>query len=108
MKFHFESNQPYQLRAIEAVADLFRGQSRTLVDFGDFELGQVWGPVANRLNLDEDQLLANLRAVQKRNGLSEDGRLECIEDGAARFPNYSVELETGTGKTYVYLRTALE
>ena len=39
--------------------------------------------------------------------LSPDESLQCIEE-AVRFPNFSVEMETGTGKTYVYLRTALE
>ena len=54
--------------------------------------------------------------VQKRLGIPEDGKLELIEETirtargneSIRFPNFSVEMETGTGKTYVYLRTALE
>src|SRR5262245_51940280 len=113
MRFQFDGNQRYQLRAIEAVADLFRGQPRVSIDF---EWGQVFNAVANRLDLGVDQLLANLHAVQQRNALPLDAKLECIEetirtasgDKTARFPNFSVEMETGTGKTYVYLRTALE
>ena len=79
-------------------------------------MGQVYGPVSNRLDLDDERLLANLHSVQARNGLSNDSQLEQIEETirtprgneTVRFPNFSIEMETGTGKTYVYLRTALE
>ena len=116
MRFQFDGNQAFQLRAIEAVADLFRGQPRVTPDFSTFEFGEVFSPVNNRLDLAEDQMLANLHAVQKRLGIPEDERLETIEETirtargneSARFLNFSVEMETGTGKTYVYLRTALE
>jgi type III restriction enzyme len=116
MRFQFDPNQAYQLRAIEAVADLFRGQARVLPDFDTFELGAIFSPVANRLDLNDAQLLANLHAVQKRYIIPEDEKLEYIEERittvrgseTARFLNFSVEMETGTGKTYVYLRTALE
>jgi len=116
MRFQFDGNQAYQLRAIEAVADLFRGQPRVSPDFSTFEFGDIFSPVSNRLNLAEDQILANLHAVQHRHSIPEDGKLECIEetirtargDESVRFSNFSVEMETGTGKTYVYLRTALE
>ncbi len=72
--------------------------------------------VPNRMDLDETTLLANLRAVQNAGGLPMDGALRLLEGAAGtesgpqpvRFPNFSVEMETGTGKTYVYLRTILE
>lgn len=116
MRFQFDGNQTYQLRAIEAVADLFRGQPRVTVDYDSFEMGEVLGPVPNRLDLSHEALLANLQAVQKRFALTEDSKLEMIEEEiktargttTCSFPNFSVEMETGTGKTYVYLRTALE
>jgi type III restriction enzyme len=64
----------------------------------------------------ETEVLRNLKHVQKQNSIRPDTELECIAetirtpDGEeeVRFPNFSVEMETGTGKTYVYLRTALE
>lgn len=116
MRFQFDGNQAYQLRAIEAIADLFRGQPRITPDLHAFELGNIFSPVNNRLDLDDAQLLSNLNAVQKRLAIPEDQRLEFLEETirtargekAARFLNFSVEMETGTGKTYVYLRTALE
>jgi type III restriction enzyme len=64
MRFQFDGSQPFQLRAVEAVADLFRGQPRIVVDYWAFKFGQMFSPIANRLDLSDDQLLANLRAVQ--------------------------------------------
>lgn len=115
MEFRFDAHQDYQLRAIQAITDLFEGQPR-------IETGVSFAPtggfvaVANRLDLDETQLVENLRRVQTQNGISLDDELECteakVETGdvtkEVRFPNFSVEMETGTGKTYVYIRTALE
>ena len=116
MRFQFDGNQAFQLRAIEAVADLFRGQPRVTIDYGTFQFGELFSPLANRIDLDEPQLLANLHAVQNRAALPLDTKLQLIVDTirtargeqAVRFPNFSVEMETGTGKTYVYIRTALE
>ena len=116
MKFQFDGNQSHQMPAIASVADLLQGQSPIGIDYDRFELGQVYGPVSNRLDIDDERLLANLHSVQDRNGLPNDKQLEQIEetirtprgDETVRFPNFSIEMETGTGKTYVYLRTALE
>src|SRR5581483_5051273 len=67
--------------------------------------------------LAEDKLLANLRAVQARNDIEISDPTAALEawdlyDGPAsrarRCPHFSVEMETGTGKTYVYLRTIFE
>ena len=116
MRFQFDGNQAFQLRAIESVADLLRGQPRNLVDFASADAGTLFGPPRNRLDLDDAQLLENLQAVQRQNGITPDTTLHTIEetintvfgDHLLRFPNFSVEMETGTGKTYVYIRTALE
>ena len=56
--------------------------------------------VGNRLALSDEEILDNLRAVQLRNGLAPS---ETLASG-----DFSVEMETGTGKTYVYLRTIFE
>lgn len=112
MKFRFDADQAYQINAIEAVAALFDGQAPHppgITPAG----GAITSP--NRLDLTPDDLLANLQAVQAERGLPPDGALETIGktvalydgDQEVSFPNVSVEMETGTGKTYVYLRTAL-
>lgn len=115
MKFRFDANQDYQLRAIEAISLLFEGQPRIEANLSFAPTGG-FAAVANRLDLDEAQLVENLRRVQAKNGMPLNEKLQCIEEkidsGDAprdvRFPNFSVEMETGTGKTYVYVRTALE
>ena len=56
--------------------------------------------VGNRLTLLDDEVLANLKNIQLRNGLPAS---ESLESG-----DFTVEMETGTGKTYVYLRTIFE
>lgn len=114
MKLHFEDpftdeRLDFQKHAIEATCDVFRGQEvcRTdftvVRDFGDqmrlpgieHDLG-----IGNRLNLLDDELLKNLNDIQLRHGLSPS-----LELGSGDF---TVEMETGTGKTYVYLRTIFE
>ncbi|MEI6342014.1 MAG: DEAD/DEAH box helicase family protein [Verrucomicrobiota bacterium] len=110
MKLYFEPNLDYQLQAIEAVCDLFRGQEtcrteftvtldaadkQARLGFAENDLG-----LGNRLTLLDDELLANLNAVQLRNGLPPTAALASGD--------FTVEMETGTGKTYVYLRTVFE
>ncbi len=116
MELRFDANQEFQVSAIEAVTDLFEGQPKVEFDL-QFSPGSGSAVgVANRLDLPESALLANLHRVQARNDLEVDGSLvyvkAAIETAAGaesvRFPNFSVEMETGTGKTYVYLRTIQE
>ena len=80
MRFQFDGNQAFQLRAIESVADLLRGQPRNLVDFASAEAGTLFGPPRNRLDLDDAQLLENLQAVQRQNGITADTTLQTIEE----------------------------
>lgn len=115
MLFKFDSNQDFQLDAIQSVVDLFEGQPR-LDARSTFALGKGFASIGNRLDLEESALFSNLGGVQERNEIALDSALEFIESSiqtsegerTARFVNFSVEMETGTGKTYVYIRTALE
>ncbi|MBI5366622.1 MAG: DEAD/DEAH box helicase family protein [Planctomycetes bacterium] len=111
MKLHFESDLDYQRAAVEAVCDLFRGQEicRTEFTVAPSGAGRDQLPLAfaqnelgigNRLRLLDDELLANLADVQLRNGLRPATALASGD--------FTVEMETGTGKTYVYLRTVFE
>ena len=114
MQFKFESNQDFQLQAIESVAKLFDGQRYTM---GQFDLdGGSLTAIPNNLELDNDAILQNLQQVQVDNDLTADEELLCIEETVpllgeeevVNFLNFSIEMETGTGKTYVYLRTIME
>ena len=115
MKFKFEANQDYQLKAIESVTNLLKGQSRVEAEL-QFENGTLFAAVPNCIDLDDETLLSNLKSVQAQNNLDEDVEIEHIEEKIVTatgertvcFPNFSVEMETGTGKTYIYLRTILE
>ena len=108
MKLHFEPNLDYQLQAIEAVCDLFRGQEICRTEFtvtkstraGIEDLYESRLGVGNRLTLLDDELQKNLGGIQLRNGLPPSASLASGD--------FTVEMETGTGKTYVYLRTIFE
>lgn len=108
MKLHFEPKLDYQLQAIDAVCDLFHGQEICRTEFTvTKDINQHMLPgmqsdlgIGNRLTLLDDELLANLHAIQLRNGLAPSPSLESGD--------FTVEMETGTGKTYVYLRTIFE
>lgn len=114
MKFKFDSNQQFQLRAIESVIKLFEGQHYVSAQY-DLNVDGL-AAIPNCLEIDVETILQNLQLVQEANDLSTDAELRFIEahipligeNTEVRFPNFSVEMETGTGKTYVYLRTILE
>ena len=103
MKLTFESNLGYQQEAIQAVVNLFEGQPRdinnSLSVLMNTELFNVDG-IGNQLMLSEEQLLANVQNIQENNNLKRSDSLDGL--------NFSIEMETGTGKTYVYLRTIYE
>lgn len=110
MKFRFEADLDFQIQAVNAVCDLFRGQE---VHKSEFAVTQIsltsqtddFDPstdpnTANILTLTQDEIYENLKDVQLRNGLPQSPELDSTD--------FTVEMETGTGKTYVYLRTIFE
>lgn len=104
MKLTFEPNLEYQQEAIGAVVGLFEGQMLEDSDYryGMQEDGQFdfIDGVGNHLALTDEQILANLQKVQEQNEVPVSESLDGM--------HFSVEMETGTGKTYVYLRTIYE
>ncbi|MBI2908723.1 MAG: DEAD/DEAH box helicase family protein [Chloroflexi bacterium] len=127
MKLQFDPNQQFQLDAIAAITELFVSQPQGPPEYSVIQVGDYGGlfagqartelGVANRLLMSEDKLLDNARAVQTRNDIEipePAAPLDAWElfdgpaDSARRCPHFSVEMETGTGKTYVYLRTIFE
>ncbi|PIS28585.1 MAG: DEAD/DEAH box helicase [Candidatus Marinimicrobia bacterium CG08_land_8_20_14_0_20_45_22] len=109
MKLHFDSKQEFQVEAIKAITDIFEGQSLSSGDF-EFAISQsgsmlTENGVGNKIDFsDLDQLSENIQNIQKRNELKLLSADEIQNNGW----NFSVEMETGTGKTYVYLRTIYE
>ena len=106
MKLHFEPDLDYQLAAIESVCDLFRGQEICRTEFtvtlprGELAFEENSLGIGNRLKLLDDEIHDNLKDVQLRGGLRPSSTLASSD--------FTVEMETGTGKTYVYLRTIFE
>ena len=104
MKLTFEPNLEYQQEAVGAVVGLFDGQTLEDSDYryGMRENGRIdfIDGVGNHLALTDEQLLANLQKVQQQNGIDVSDALDGM--------HFSIEMETGTGKTYVYLRTIYE
>ena len=106
MKLHFDPNQSFQLEAIQSVVELFDGQPLDTGEYA-FSLGEGASGVlmsengiGNNLVLEDEQILTNLRKVQKRNNIEQSQELSGL--------HFSIEMETGTGKTYIYLRTIYE
>ena len=103
MELKFDAGLDYQREAIRAVTDLFEGQSEGYVSSQEIKgMEYNWICLSNNLTLGPEDLEKNLRLVQKRHGLEESAPLK---SGAYDF---DIEMETGTGKTYVYLRSILE
>jgi len=115
MKLHFENpytddRLDYQRAAIDAVCDLFRGQEVFRTEFTvtrdaigpqqALAFAQSGLSIGNRLQLLDDELLTNLSDIQIKNGLRPSASLSSGD--------FTIEMETGTGKTYVYLRTVFE
>lgn len=104
IKFVIE-NLPYQNKAVESVINLFDGVVREFqgiyggnnraVKFYEKE------PGINKDIVSPTRLRENLKKVQLENNLF-------LSDYSIEGNNFSVEMETGTGKTYVYLKTILE
>ena len=105
MKIKFDSNQEFQLDAIRSVVDVLAGQPLTRAslqwqsDALGGELLTEMG-VGNSLALSDEAILRNVRKIQTGNELEPAAELQGL--------HFSVEMETGTGKTYVYLRTLFE
>lgn len=105
MRLKFDPNLQFQIDAVNAMAEVFYGQP---LSEGDLEIGfkrldwifQTELGIGNNLILDEAALLKNIHLVQEHNDL------EKVSSFQGR--HFSIEMETGTGKTYVYLRTIFE
>jgi len=106
MKLKFDPSLQYQQDAVNAVVGAFAGQPYVQTGAMAFQSLQIGGlfqtelGMANRLLLPDEEILGNVRAVQEANNIEKVAALQGRE--------FSVEMETGTGKTYVYLRTIFE
>ncbi|MGN1322235.1 MAG: DEAD/DEAH box helicase family protein, partial [Methanosphaera sp.] len=103
MKLKFNPNLDYQNEAVDAVVNLFEGQNSMQSYFtvtGQVGLYDAGTGVGNRLDISNDTILENLRKVQIFHRLPVSDSLSSLD--------FNIEMETGTGKTYVYLKTIFE
>ena len=121
----FDANLGFQLEAISAITDIFKGQKvcrsnfsvrkqnvedsfklkgETIPDQNDNDNKEESKPdvVAYMLMLSSEEILENVHAIQLKNGLEQSPA------DVVKTMNFSIWMETGTGKTYVYLRTVFE
>ena len=107
MKIQFDSTLQYQLDSIGSIVDIFQGQEKCDSNF------TVYSPAflnqqhkasfneigyGNRLTLSEGKLIENIQQIQLGNGLKPSSPKEVDRNHL----DFTVEMETGTGKTYVY------
>jgi len=104
MKLHFDPNQQFQRDAINSIVGVFEGQPLSHGDFSfSIDNKQILSPIGgigNQLTISEEQILKNVQNIQKKNLLPVSEKLDGM--------HFSIEMETGTGKTYAYLRTIYE
>ena len=112
MTLKFESDLEYQNEAVKSICDIFEGeeifQSNFSVAPTQGDTGKLWQSstigIGNSIKIIEEDMLTNIQRIQLRNGLPQSTTESFKKNGM----NFSVEMETGTGKTYVYLKTIFE
>ncbi|WP_027625586.1 type III restriction-modification system endonuclease [Clostridium lundense] len=113
MKLKFNSDLDYQKESISSIVNIFNGQTPAQSNFTVSALTDKAGTegklitdlgIGNKLELDEEDILKNVREIQLKNGLIPS----TLADLGKNDYKFTIEMETGTGKTYVYLRTIFE
>ncbi|MBD3338819.1 MAG: restriction endonuclease subunit R, partial [Candidatus Lokiarchaeota archaeon] len=101
MKLKFKI-QPYQTDATMAVVNCFAGQTKGARKELIGRIGMLTDEIFSnkRIELAEGDILKNVQEMQKEQGLKTSSHLEGL--------NFTIEMETGTGKTYVYTKTMYE
>lgn len=123
-EFKFNADQPHQKAAIDGILELFEGFTASQVE-GNIFSDEIFPNLPEHEALDEEWLSENLQYVQQQHnaayrdapvpmrglemGSEADGMmLEGVSNDSHRAPHFTIEMETGTGKTYVYFRTMHE
>ena len=111
MKLKFK-NQQFQADAASAIVDLFKGQEKlqstfeiTNIESVDLFNKDEFG-IGNVLKISKEELLENMHEIQRKNNLPLTD--DIVDENGALHLSFSEEMETGTGKTYVYTKTIFE
>ncbi len=123
MRFKFKV-QDYQTEAVESTVRIFEGQPKVeplsyirdlgrlkdsniqmkLTEEGKFESLDNQGFKNQELMIDDGTILDNVRKIQKKNNIKQSSTLVRSQGR----PAFDIEMETGTGKTYVFIKTMFE
>lgn len=120
MKLKFKQ-QDFQINAVKAIVDVFKRQpsqsNKFTIEIGQVTKGGITAAETKKLyekigyrnseiKITENQIEANIKAIQQGNEIKEITRIEkpTVNIGV----NLTIEMETGTGKTYTYIRTMYE
>ena len=129
MKLQFKE-QPFQLRAVKAVVDSFAGQTMQTGKFTlertkeilrkaknaetglqsieyEQEINESIGYRNRLISITESQVMQNIQNVQRQNELIESTAIERPKGEKSGY-HLTIEMETGTGKTYTYIRSMYE
>ncbi|MDD4049185.1 MAG: DEAD/DEAH box helicase family protein, partial [Clostridia bacterium] len=110
MKLIFDRDLDHQIKAIDSIVNIFEGNPTCQSNFTVANLrGQVGMyetnlGIGNKLDsrFDEEDIKKNVNFIQLKNGLAQSKEIKKNQY------HFTIEMETGTGKTYVYLRTIFE
>ncbi|MBF0231557.1 MAG: DEAD/DEAH box helicase family protein [Desulfamplus sp.] len=100
IKFQFDDKLPHQIEAIKSTVSLFDGLPKQLQGLYAGKKLLAGDESRNPRITMGSRMLENLRGLQLQNHI--------FTDDALYKGNFGIEMETGTGKTYVYLRTILD
>lgn len=118
--------QQFQIDVVKSLTAVFNGQVKQtslsyMMDMGKDEnvsLDIMNGFKNNPFNLSDIDILNNIKSIQKENGLLTDNKLKKMDiggkdkktkvDNSRKSLTLTVEMETGTGKTYTYIKTMYE
>lgn len=109
MKFNFTANLPHQIEAINSIINIFENvktrpgifslnKDVNLFNVNSDDYYECYGNRISSSNWKEI-ISENIKKIQRENG---------IDDNSDLSTTFDVEMETGTGKTYVYLRTIIK
>ena len=118
MKFKFQK-QKFQQDAVEAVCNVFKGESGGMFRYQsglvksefakydkNYKQEYIYGNQNNPIKISETQLLENINEVQKKFTVNKGVSL--TKSIVKNNINLTIEMETGTGKTYAYINTIYE
>lgn len=127
MKLQFKE-QDFQIQAVDAVVECFEGQTLKTNRFTlektaeilrkareqakgiatlEYEVEELIGYRNSTIQITDSQIFDNIVNVQRKHYLIENQKLDYVK-GAKIGYNLTIEMETGTGKTYTYIRTMYE